>query len=188
MENYLAQTSELNDVAMVMADAVIAANNAVLEKSLRSIECAGMGTTLTAAISTAGGEVVVNIGDSRAYHITATRIYQVTTDHSVVEEMIARGDLTRAESLRHPKKNLITRALGTGFNEEPDVFFPYLDAGDYLLLCSDGLTNLVSDTEIMHRLHKGGNARECCTNLVELALDRGAPDNVTVVVYKKGGV
>jgi len=174
-----------NDVAANMSDAVLAANKAVYDKSVQEEEFAGMGTTLTAAISAPDGEVVVNVGDSRAYHVTQSGITQITKDHSVVEDMIMRGDLTRAEARRHPNKHLITRALGTNIDEEPDVFFLKLKRGDYILLCSDGLSNVVLDSEILFELQRGGSAKDSCENLVEMALSRGAPDNVTAVIFRK---
>ena len=173
------------EVAMQMSDAVLSANKAVYEKSIQDEEFAGMGTTLTAAISTANGAVVVNIGDSRVYHVTKSVITQITKDHSVVEDMIMRGDLTRAEARRHPNKHLITRALGTNCTEEPDVFFLKVNEGEYILLCSDGLSNVVFDSEILLKLQSANGARESCESLVEMALSRGAPDNVTAVVFRK---
>ena len=182
---FLEYIEEQSDVAMKMADAVLAANRAVYEKSIIDEEYAGMGTTLAAAISTGKGEVVVNIGDSRVYHVTQNGIIQITKDHSVVEDMISRGDLTRAEARRHPNKHLITRALGTSNDEEPDVFFLNLDPGDHILLCSDGLSNVVLDSEILFELQSGASVRECCESLVNMALSRGAPDNVTAVIFRK---
>ena len=162
MGKYIEDIGGPGDVAMKMADAVIAANKAVYEESMRHDEFAGMGTTLTAAISTAAGEVVVNVGDSRVYHVTLGGITQVTKDHSVVEDMIIRGDLTRAEARRHPNKHLITRAVGAGPDEEPDVFFLNLAEGEYILLCSDGLSNVVLDSEILFSLQSCSSVRECC--------------------------
>jgi len=185
MGKYIENIGAQSDIAMKMADAVLAANRAVYEKSVCEDEYAGMGTTLTAAISTAEGEVVVNIGDSRVYHVTQNSITQITKDHSVVEDMITRGDLTRAEARRHPNKHLITRALGTSNDEEPDVFFLELERGDHILLCSDGLSNVVLDSEILFELQRGAGVRESCEKLVETALLRGAPDNVTAVIFRK---
>ena len=185
MEKYIEDAGIQNDVAMKMADAVLAANRAVYDISVRDEEFAGMGTTLTAAISTPDGEVIVNIGDSRVYHVIKSGITQITKDHSVVEDMIMRGDLTRAEARRHPNKHLITRALGTNSDEEPDVFLLKLKPGEYLLLCSDGLSNVVMDSEILYEIQRSESVRKCCENLVEIALSRGAPDNVTAVVLKK---
>ena len=185
MGRYIEHVGEQSDVAMKMADAVIEANNIVFEKSLSDDNYEGMGTTLTAVIATSGGEVVVNIGDSRVYHITNSFIRQVTTDHTVVEDMITRGDLTRTEARRHPKKNLITRVVGTNPNEEPDVFFLNLDRGDHILLCSDGLSNIVLESEILFELQHSAGVRESSIKLVEMALSRGAPDNVTAVLFRK---
>ena len=174
-----------NDIAAVLTDAVLAANTVVFDKSLQDEEFAGMGTTLTAAVSTGDGEVVANIGDSRLYHVTEKEITQITRDHSVVEDMIERGEITRKEARRHPSRNLITRALGTSFYEPPDIFFLNLNSGDFILLCSDGLSNVVLDKEIQVELRRGKTVRESCEILVDLALERGAPDNVTAVVLKK---
>ena len=185
MGNYIENLGEQSDVAMKMADAVIAANNAVYEKSISEDMYDGMGTTLTAVISTAHGEVVVNIGDSRVYHIASSYIKQVTTDHTVVEDMIIRGDLTRIEARWHPKKNLITRVVGTNPNEEPDVFFVSLEPGEHLLLCSDGLSNIVMESEILFEIQHSAGVRESSIKLVEMALSRGAPDNVTAVLLRK---
>ena len=185
MGERIADIGSQGDVAVKMAAAVLAANQAVYDKSIQDEEFAGMGTTLTAAISTKDGEVVVNIGDSRVYHVTLNCITQITKDHSVVEDMIMRGDLTRAEARRHPNKHLITRALGTSNDEEPDVFFFRIEQGDYILLCSDGLSNVVLDSEILFELQRGEGVKESCESLVEMALSRGAPDNVTAVIFRK---
>jgi len=174
-----------DDIAKMMADAVHTANNTVFEKSLEDEEFSGMGTTLTAAVSTKDGEVVANVGDSRLYHISDKKITQITRDHSVVEDMIERGEITRNEARRHPSRNLITRALGTGINEPPDIFFIKMKSGESIILCSDGLTAVVMDNEIQFELLRGATVRESCEVLVDMALERGAPDNVTAVIFKK---
>ena len=182
---YIEHIGTIDDIAAEMSDAVYAANKTVYYKSVHEDEFAGMGTTLTAVISTNEGEVVVNVGDSRTYNATTKKITQVTRDHTVVEEMIARGDITRAEARRHPNKHLITRALGMNPKETPDVFFLNLESGDYLLLCSDGLSEVILDSEMLFQLQSGLSVQECCENLIEIALSRGAPDNVTVVIFRK---
>jgi len=181
----MTEISSMQDIVEMITDAVISANTAVYNKSLQSESLSGMGTTLTAAVSTVGGEVVANVGDSRLYHVTESRISQITRDHSVVEEMIERGEITRNESRKHPSRNLITRALGTSAYEPPDIFNLNLNCGEYLILCSDGLTNVVLDSEIQFELINGGNVRMSCEVLVNMALERGAPDNVTAVILKK---
>jgi len=174
-----------DDIATIMINAVHVANIAVYEKSIESEEFSGMGTTLTAAVSTKDGEVVANVGDSRLYHISNSKITQITRDHSVVEDMIERGEITRNEARRHPSRNLITRALGTGIDEPPDIFFIKMKSGESIILCSDGLTAVVMDNEIQFELLRGVSVRESCEVLVDMALERGAPDNVTTVILKK---
>ena len=174
-----------DDVVEMMIEAVLKANKAVYEKSLEDEEFSGMGTTLTAAASTGAGEVVANVGDSRLYHVTNSKITQITRDHSVVEDMIERGEITRSEARVHPNRNLITRALGTGIYEPPDIFLIKMSEGDSIILCSDGLTNVVTDNEMQFELLCGNTVRDSCEILVDMALERGAPDNVTVVILKK---
>jgi len=177
--------STQNDIAVMMVEAVLAANMDVYDKSLQDEEYEGMGTTLTAAVSTKDGEVVVNIGDSRLYYLTNGKITQITRDHSVVEDMIEKGEITRNEARSHPSRNLITRALGTGYYEPPDVFFLKMNSGDSIILCSDGLTAVVTDNEIQFELLRDTPVRDICDVLMDMALTRGAPDNVTVVILKK---
>jgi len=182
---YIEDIGKLDDVALKMEDAVLYANRTVYDKSITNREYYGMGTTLTAAISTGDGEVIVNIGDSRVYHATSSAITQITKDHSVVEDMIMRGDITRAEAYGHPSKHLITRVLGTSYDERPDVFVLNLNSGEFILLCSDGLSNVVMDNEILFTLQSGDSVRDSCAKLIETALSRGAPDNVTAVLFRK---
>ena len=165
--------------------AVETANEAVYNESITNPSCSGMGTTMVGAVVKDGKAAVFNVGDSRAYLIRQRSIKRITVDHSVVEELVMRGDITREQSVRHPSKNLITRAIGTEPDVECDIFFPKLRAGDYLLLCSDGLTNVVSDREIMDEVIRGGAPDNCCERLVETVLRRGAPDNVTIVLFRK---
>ena len=174
-----------NDLAVVLTSAVLEANAQVHKKSLQDEDLTGMGTTLTAAISSGFGEVVANIGDSRLYHVTNNKITQITRDHSVVEDMVEKGEITRNEARRHPSRNLLTRVLGTGFYEPPDIFFLSINSDDSIILCSDGLTNVVTDNEIQFEVSRGATVRDSCEALVKMALERGAPDNVTVVILKR---
>ncbi|MCL2249018.1 MAG: Stp1/IreP family PP2C-type Ser/Thr phosphatase [Oscillospiraceae bacterium] len=185
MQRQISDFTNQTDVVNKMTDAVLAANSKVFDKSNLSLEYSGMGTTLTAAVSTKFGEVVANVGDSRLYHITKSEVRQITKDHSVVEEMIERGEITRDEAHTHPNKNFITRAIGTSVHEPPDIFFVDLKPGEFLLLCSDGFSNLATHKDILTQLNKGKSVKKSCEFFVTLALSRGAPDNVTVVVCKK---
>jgi len=185
VNEHIKSETVLDDIAEIVADAAASANTAVFNKGLYDEECNGMGTTLTALVSSKAGEVIANIGDSRAYHVTALGITQVTKDHSVVEEMIERGEITREEARRHPSRNIITRAVGAGMYELTDVFTQEIDTGDLILLCSDGLSDLLTEDELCQQLQNCDSLSEGCEALLEKALSRGAPDNVTVVMFKK---
>lgn len=158
------------------------ANVAVYEHSQLSADYEGMGTTLVSALICGGETLVLNIGDSRAYHIDADGVRCVTTDHSVVEMMVQRGELTAEQAKTYPGKNLITRAVGTGPQVQADVFRLATAENEALLLCSDGLSNLVDDQEILFEVAHGANKADCCRRLLQIAKERGAPDNVTSVL------
>lgn len=161
------------------------ANGIVYNYSFFDPAFTGMGTTLVAAVCRNGRATVVNIGDSRAYHIARKRVRQITRDHSLVEDMIDRGTLTRAQAKNHPRRNIITRALGVEPEVEADVFELKLSKGERLLLCSDGLSNLVDETQILEQSLAAADPETMCRSLMAMALERGAADNVTIVVLEK---
>lgn len=167
-----------------MGQAAIQANDLVFQRAITEDDCAGMGTTLVAALAGGTLATLLNVGDSRAYHINSKGISQITRDHSVVEDLVTSGRLTREEARNHPRKNLITRALGCESQLRADLFHVDLAIGDYLLLCSDGLSNLVTEQEILYEVIHGGEDETCCQRLLDIALHRGAPDNVTVVLVR----
>lgn len=167
-----------------LTEAVSRANEAVYTRASGDDECSGMGTTVVAALAYQDHVLVVNIGDSRCYRLTETGIEQVTRDHSLVEDLVARGKITHEEARTHPKKNLITRALGVEREVRSDYYPVNGSAGEYLLLCSDGLSNIVTDQEILFEVIHGGQPEDCCRRLLDIALSRGAPDNVTVVLLQ----
>ncbi|MCL2079360.1 MAG: Stp1/IreP family PP2C-type Ser/Thr phosphatase [Oscillospiraceae bacterium] len=185
VRDYLNDDAQLDDISEIAANASASANTAVFNKGMNNDEYSGMGTTLTALISSKNGEAVANIGDSRAYHISESGIAQITKDHSIVEEMIDRGEIERSEAHLNPKKNLITRAIGASPYEQTDVFTQNIDTGDLIVLCTDGLSNLVMEDEILSLLKNSADLRSGCTALIDEALSRGAPDNVTVAVFRK---
>ena len=168
-----------------MRKAAALANREVFQRSLRDEDCAGMGTTLVAALAGEGGAVILNEGDSRAYHINQEGIVLVTRDHSLVADLVERGELTREQARSHPNKNLITRALGAEPELMADCFRQPLAPGDYLLLCSDGLSNVVEEQEMLYEVIHGGPPESCCGRLLEIAMGRGAPDNVTAVLIRR---
>lgn len=171
-------------VEQVLFDAVNLANFTVYEEAQKSEECAGMGTTLVAAIVYGKSAFLVNVGDSRAYAINKNGIGQLTVDHSLVQMMVQRGELSLERAKNYPGKNYITRAIGTEASVECDAFRHHFEKGEFLLLCSDGLTNVVSEQEILFEVLHGGTADTCCTRLVNIARRRGAPDNVSCTLVQ----
>ncbi|MDR1157060.1 MAG: Stp1/IreP family PP2C-type Ser/Thr phosphatase [Oscillospiraceae bacterium] len=170
------------EMERMLAQAVEEANARVFARAQSSEAYAGMGTTLVGAILSGRQAAVVNIGDSRAYRVGTHGVSRVTRDHSLVEALIDKGDLTFEQARSHPSKNLITRALGTEPRVDCDLYTLDLAPGEYLLLCSDGLTNVVEDREILAEVLREGELSQRCRRLIELANDRGGPDNITVVV------
>ena len=170
------------ELPQLMSASADQANRAVYHRSATDADCRGMGTTLVAAYATPERAEVLNEGDSRAYHISESGISRVTRDHSLVQHLLERGDITPEQARSHPQKNLITRALGAEPELRADLFQVEWKAGESLLLCSDGLSNVVSDQEILYEVLHGGPAESCCGRLLDIALKRGAPDNVTAVL------
>ena len=125
---------------------------------------------------------MVNVGDSRAYNINPDGIHQVSIDHSLVQMMVDRGELTPETAKSYPGKNFITRAIGTEPFVMCDVFHVDMARGDYFLLCSDGLSNVMDDQEILFEVVHGVNKQQCCQRLLNIAKNRGAPDNVTSIL------
>ena len=159
-------------------------NDAVYRKAVNDPQCAGMGTTMVGLIADGYDLQIVNIGDSRAYRVGEEGIIKVTRDHSVVEDLVSRGEITREEARLHPRKNLITRCLGAESKAQPDLYEVQLKQGDFLLLCSDGLSNTLTDQELLYEILYGGAPESCCQRLLDMALSRGAPDNVTAVLIQ----
>ena len=166
----------------VMGEAIQNANRLTFEKSNEDIVYSGMGSTVVAALVDGSDACILNVGDSRAYHITQGGIAQITSDHSVAEEMIRRGELTPEQARLHPAKNYITRAVGTEPEVEPEFFDRRVESGDILLLCSDGLSNMLLDEEILFEIRSGAEFSTCPERLIQIANDRGGPDNITVVL------
>lgn len=181
MEEFLKPGQE-GPVEEQMGHAAAVANQAVFQRSATDPECAGMGTTMVAALAGATEAVILNEGDSRAYHINSEGIVLVTRDHSLVEDLVERGELTREQARTHPHKNLITRALGAEPDLMADCFRQPLAPGDCLLLCSDGLSNLLDDDTLLCLSGQEEDPERFCHVLLERALERDAPDNVTVVL------
>ena len=171
-----------NRVDQMLRNAVKLANFTVYDQSRQFMEFAGMGTTLVAVLIHGKNATVVNVGDSRAYCIDRTGIHQLTTDHSLVQMMVSRGELTKEQARNYPGKNLITRAIGTEAVTMCDIFHKRVEKGDFILLCTDGLSNLMDEQEILFEVAHGQDREQCCQRLLDIAKKRGAPDNVTSVL------
>jgi len=169
-------------IDQMLLSAVKLANFTVFDQAQQFEAFSGMGTTLVAALLRGKVATLVNVGDSRAYAINAEGIIQLTQDHSVVQLMVDNGELTPEQAKSYPGKNLITRAIGTETVVMPDLFHHKLERGDSLLLCSDGLSNLVDEQEMLFEVIHGEDQSQCCQRLLEIATNRGAPDNVTSVL------
>ena len=142
-----------------------------------------MGTTIVAAVIQGRTLLVANVGDSRLY-IVGDEITQVTQDHSLVQEMVRLGQMDPQSAKNHPDKNIITRAVGVSEKVKIDIFERQLRAGEYIILCSDGLTNMVEDSVILQILHGAGNLSDKAERLIELANKNGGKDNITVIIIE----
>lgn len=160
------------------------ANAAVHFRACVDADCRGMGTTMVTALVVGDRAYILNIGDSRCYLVQPEGISRITRDHSLVEDLLARGQITPEQARQHPQKNLITRALGAEAKLRADLYRQDLTDGDALLLCSDGLSNTVTDQELLYEVLHGGPGEDCCRRLLDIALSRGAPDNVTAVLLQ----
>ena len=178
--------SDMNpeETDQVLKSAVKLANFTVYDQSRQFEEFSGMGTTLVAALLKGKNATFANVGDSRAYLIDEEGITQITVDHSLVQLMINRGELSPEQARSFPGKNYITRAVGTESTTECDIFHRRLERGTYLLLCSDGLSNLLDDQELLFEVIHGQDKQQCCQFLVDIAKRRGAPDNVTCILVE----
>lgn len=165
-----------------MHDACAAANEAVYSRASSEPANEGMGTTLVSAVIVGHRAEIINVGDSRAYLIRDKALEQITRDHSVVADLVARGEITREQALHHPNRNLITRAVGVEESVESDLFSLHLRRGDRLLLCSDGLSNTLSEDELLSLSGSARSAKKACHALMRRALEKGARDNVSAAI------
>ncbi|MFQ3549226.1 MAG: Stp1/IreP family PP2C-type Ser/Thr phosphatase [Armatimonadota bacterium] len=164
-----------------LRNAVKEANAVIYETSRAIVERNGMGTTLTALVIRGEEIFIAQVGDSRCYRLRDGNIEQITEDHSWVNEQVKRGGMTEEEAMMSPYKNVITRSLGNNPTVEVDIFTDEIEPDDKYLLCSDGLSNLVTPDEIKNEMQKA-SASFAASNLVDIALDRGGHDNVTVLI------
>ena len=172
-----------NEGSSVLENAVSFANSKIYESATSGSEYRGMGTTLVAALISNGEIIIANVGDSSCFGIKDSTIVKITKDHSLVQELIDSGTITEEEGRNHPKKNVITRALGTNNIVKIDIFKYDLSSYDKYLLCTDGLSNEVLNEEILEEINKVNDYNHACDKLVLLAKSRGGRDNITVLLF-----
>ena len=169
-----------NSIRNILISAITAANFSVFDISRENPELTGMGTTVVVAILVDGVACIAHAGDSRAYILSKSGLRQLTKDHSFVQEMVDNGSLTEDEAKIDPRKNIITRALGVDEDIRIDFCEEFLDEDDVLLICTDGLTNYVTESEICD-IKNESNYYEYAEKLVNRANSNGGGDNITVV-------
>lgn len=164
------------------------ANMAVMERASRISSEQGMGTTLTLMLIHTDKAYFGHIGDSRAYLFRNNKLNQLTSDHSLVADMVQDGRITEEEARAHPYRNVITKALGSEEKIKPDIFSIDVNPGDRILICSDGLTSMVDDSNIQTTLQGSENLKAICSALVKKANDNGGSDNITAIIVNFDGV
>jgi protein phosphatase len=190
MLRLLSQRVEAGEVAAHMPqlaeDAISASNEAIFSRSQRNYKLSGMGTTLVGLLVEERRVWVLNVGDSRCYRLRNRRLEQITSDHSLVEEQVRLGRMSRSEALRSPLRNVITRALGTQSRVTPDILELEAQPGDLFLLCSDGLTRELNDPLIESLLGTDLPLDKICARLVDAAKKAGGHDNITCILVSAG--
>ncbi len=184
MEDLMAEDD--GSLFVKITSAVSHANNHVYSMSVSEPAYGGMGTTCdVCVVSQEDGAYIGHVGDSRVYIFNGHGLYQITKDHSLVEEMIDQGRLTRDEALTYERRNYITRAIGTQATVQTDTYLVSFKPGDIILMCSDGLTNMVAEIDIAYILSDKTGLEDKARRLIELANDNGGQDNITVVLIKR---
>ncbi|MCH5252735.1 MAG: Stp1/IreP family PP2C-type Ser/Thr phosphatase [Lachnospiraceae bacterium] len=178
------QKAERKTPVGIMEQAIESANRMIYEKSTEAEELAGMGTTIVGTTIQNNTAYIVNVGDSRLYQMRDV-LQQITVDHSLVEEMVQSGEIQKDEMRTHPNKNIITRALGTDMAVRPDCFEIEVREGDVLLLCSDGLSNMLDDVEIEKIVRENiEDMKKAGESLVRQANEAGGKDNISVILIR----
>ena len=175
--------SKKKEPVAILDDAIQCANRLIRKKSLEDENLDGMGTTVVASTYLDGILYVANVGDSRLY-VIGDDIKQITRDHSLVEEMVRMGGIDRAAARNHPDKNIITRAIGAASSVNVDYFEVALKPEDIVLMCSDGLTNMIDDNELFAQLTGNDEAKTKANVLVSMANRKGGLDNISVIVVE----
>ena len=167
----------------ILSEGIETANRKLKEYADAHQQMKGMGTTVVAAVIRGRSLIAANVGDSRLY-VVGDEITQVTQDHSLVQELVRLGQMDQESAKTHPDKNIITRAVGVSDQVKIDIFERQLNPGEYIVLCSDGLTNMVDDAVILQILHGTCSLSDKAEQLIELANKNGGKDNITVIIIE----
>jgi len=168
----------------LLIDAIENANSTIYKMSCKKEDLHGMGTTITACLISKNKVTAAQVGDSRLYLVRNRMITQITKDHSFVEMLIENGSITKEDAKHHPQKNVITRAIGTDSSVEADIYEFQAEPDDVILLCSDGLVNMVEDEKILSLIIDCKDFENLADKLVEEAENAGGNDNITVILIK----
>lgn len=176
------KSTEKNSISII-SNAIVKVNSMLIDKAKESSDYEGMGTTLV--VATVCGDVlkVANVGDSRLY-IVGNEIIQITRDHSLVEEMVSLGQIDRDEARIHSKKNIITRAIGGYETVEPEIFSIDLKDNQKIFMCTDGMTNMVEDNQILRIIKSSGNIEQAVDTLIKTANKNGGKDNISAMIIE----
>lgn len=179
----LIRESKEKDLISIINNAISDVNGKLFDKARESVDYEGMGTTLVVATISDKLLKVANVGDSRLY-IVGDDITQITRDHSLVEEMVSLGKLDRKAARTHEKKNYITRAIGGEKNVDAEMFSVDLKPGDRIIMCTDGLSNMVEDNDILNIVKRSDSLEEAVEGLIKTANDNGGKDNISVIIIE----
>ena len=180
---YISQNVDIIEHKILLRSAIEKVNIDIFNKSAEVEACSGMGTTITACLVVDDTIYVANVGDSSCFGYKNEKLIKVTKDHSLVQELLDSGSISEDEAINHPKKNIITRAVGTNKELNVDIF--EIEKGQYnsFILCSDGLSNVVTKEEIISIMEKHKDFQKKCVDLVETAKKNGSSDNITVLLF-----
>lgn len=178
------EKSEEHNPVKLIGEAIQTANEKLLAESVENADLKGMGTTVVVTVVDGHFAYTANVGDSRLYLIEDDEIRQITQDHSLVEEMVRMGQITHEEARSHPDKHIITRAVGAGSKVNVDFFDYRLEPDSIILMCSDGLTNMVEDAEIEKIITSDQSVENRAKALVQAANDHGGKDNIAVIIIE----
>lgn len=183
IKNYIREFYNRSIAPHILEAAIQKANREVYRMGVENASFSGMGTTITCVLDAGQSVYIAHAGDSSAYLIKADRIVKLTRDHSLVQELVDTGSLTEEEMVRHPQKNIITRSLGTQSDLELDMMEIDRDQFDYMLLCTDGLTDYVTKEELLTAHQQEPNKKKFVQQMVDLAKQRGSQDNISLLIF-----